>query len=560
VYLTSISAEQKSISNNNVCDVLVKWTIGNQKPDLIEIYFEKDCNSGPGHLVALELIKGKDKPATSATIKVRAPTFGCVMIAPRMLDGTTLKDKQIDDNGVEQYWESFVLLQPITTKVSQGDQEKGCTHRPRILGHSLSWGAIDVWWSKPENYAKFNLYWQEDNGQRHKVVLEETHFRLERAKGGRRYTFAVEGCLDPFLWISSCCSEPSDPEVVDFPEELSYEIPKFGAEASLVAVARSSDNMDVFVTDGAGRVRSTWWDGVWHMWFHLGQKSFAPFTPVSALSRSDDFMDLFAVGIDGRVNLAWWNGNPWREWTPIGNGFFPQYTPVATLSRGSDFMDIFAVGIDGRVYVAWWNGNPWKGWVSVGVEKFAERTPIATLSRNDDHMEIFAVGEDGVVRGCWWDGQWHDWFRLDGSIFPQRAHIASLSRDDDHMDIFCVGEDGILRSNHWDGQWHGWYDLDGAPHFLPGTPITALSRHEDHMEIFAVAADNFVYGRFWDGEWHDWFLLDGHQSSSEFYPAITSISRNEEQMDVFTISRMVDEEFVWSIPFTKSWARWFILD
>jgi hypothetical protein len=561
MYLTFMNPpRQVGLAKNGLCDVLVEWTYGDQLPDLVNVYFSDSCvHDGP--IVGWKQRDPNETHSDSLTIQLRAPTTGFVLLCPILLDGSGPRPEMPNDQGENQFWTDFCVCTQIVTEGTQEDVEKGCQATLNIIATRVVEGGIEVWWNKNHRFDRYELFWRSGNEPEHKVDVEGNYFLLERTREGQTYSFRVRGCIDPFLGVlGGCCSEPSAVVTVQVPQEMGYVIPKFGQDASLVAIARSPDNMDVFAVGPDGQLRSAWWDGNWHMWFRIGDPILVPGAPVAALVRDDDFMDLFAVGRDGQVHVAWWNGNPWRGWASIANGVFPPGSPVGAISRHSDFMDIFVVGFDGKVYQAWWNGNPWRSWFPVGAEVFSHGTPIAALSRNDDHMEIFAVGLDGTVRGNWWDGQWHDWYRLDGALFPQGAHIGVIRRDDDHMDIFAVAEDGALHSNWWDGEWHGWFRLDGEV-FEPGNPLAAQSRHADHMEIFSVSLDRRVYGTWWDGQWQGWFRLTGAPPSDmEFHPPITAVTRNDMQLDVFAILRQEMEEFVFSNWWHGAWNRWFLVD
>jgi hypothetical protein len=93
---------------------------------------------------------------------------------------------------------------------------------------------------------------------------------------------------------------------------------------------------------------------------------FPPGSKISAIARSQNNLDLFVLGNDSRAYSSWWSaGNDWSgvddDWRPIG-GFFP--------SPGTN-LDLFVIGNDGRVYTSWWSpGNDWSGvnddWRSVG--------------------------------------------------------------------------------------------------------------------------------------------------------------------------------------------------
>ncbi|MGH3470463.1 MAG: hypothetical protein ACRDPG_00255, partial [Nocardioidaceae bacterium] len=97
-------------------------------------------------------------------------------------------------------------------------------------------------------------------------------------------------------------------------------------------VARMSNQLDLFVTGNDGRVYTSWWhegsdwSGINDNWSPIGG-FFPQDALVAAVARASDQLDLFVTGNDGRVYTSWWHeGSDWSgindNWRPIG-GFFP---------------------------------------------------------------------------------------------------------------------------------------------------------------------------------------------------------------------------------------------
>jgi hypothetical protein len=82
--------------------------------------------------------------------------------------------------------------------------------------------------------------------------------------------------------------------------------------------------------------------------------------PVDVVARTPDNLDLFIVGGDGRVYTSWWfQGADWSgvndNWRPIG-GFFPAGAPIDAVARSPHNLDLFLVGGGDRVHTSWWSG------------------------------------------------------------------------------------------------------------------------------------------------------------------------------------------------------------
>ncbi|MGM0924777.1 MAG: hypothetical protein ACQEWW_26940 [Bacillota bacterium] len=150
----------------------------------------------------------------------------------------------------------------------------------------------------------------------------------------------------------------------------------FPPGAPVSAVARTPISLDLFVVSNDGRVYTSWWSAGWDWsgindnWKSLGG-FFPPGAPVSAVARTPNNLDLFVVGNDGRVYTSSWSeGSNWSNWRSCG-GFFPPGAPVSAVARTPNNLDLFVVSNDGRVYTSSWSaGSDWSGindnWKSLG--------------------------------------------------------------------------------------------------------------------------------------------------------------------------------------------------
>ena len=189
----------------------------------------------------------------------------------------------------------------------------------------------------------------------------------------------------------------------------------FPLAAPVSSVARTGNNLDLFITGNDGRVYTSWWSagndwsGVADNWRPIG--GFFPVTaPVSSVARTGNNLDLFITGNDGRVYTSWWSaGNDWSgvadNWRPIG-GFFPVTAPVSSVARTGNNLDLFITGNDGRVYTSWWSaGNDWSGvadnWRPIG-GFFPVTAPVSSVARTGNNLDLFITGNDGRVYTSWW--------------------------------------------------------------------------------------------------------------------------------------------------------------
>jgi len=77
-----------------------------------------------------------------------------------------------------------------------------------------------------------------------------------------------------------------------------------------------------------------------------------------SVARTPNNLDLFITGNDRRVYTSWWYAGAWSgvsdNWRSIGGIFLVGERP-ASVARRSNQLDLFITGNDGRVYTEWWN-------------------------------------------------------------------------------------------------------------------------------------------------------------------------------------------------------------
>ncbi len=190
----------------------------------------------------------------------------------------------------------------------------------------------------------------------------------------------------------------------------------FPVGAPITSVSRAPGQLDLFICGNDGRVYTSWWSqgqdwsGVSDNWRSIGG-FFPPGARVAAVARTPDNLDLFVCGNDGRVYTSWWSqGQDWSgvgdNWRSIG-GFFPVGAPLSAVARTGNNLDLFVSGNDGRVYTSWWfaGAADWSGvndsWRSIG-GFFPVGAPLSAVARTGNNLDLFVSGNDGRVYTSWW--------------------------------------------------------------------------------------------------------------------------------------------------------------
>jgi hypothetical protein len=328
--------------------------------------------------------------------------------------------------------------------------------------------------------------------------------------------------------------------------------------APLSAVARTPENLDVFVCGNDGRVYTSWWfngadwSGINDNWRSIGG-FFPAGAPVTAVARKPGQLDLFVCGNDGRVYTSWWTeGQDWSgindNWRSIG-GVFPPGARVSAVARTPDNLDVFICGNDGRVYTSWWfQGADWSGindnWRSIG-GFFPAGAPVSPVARRPGQLDLFVCGNDGRVYTSWWNDS-QDWsgvndnWRSIGGFFPPGAPLAAVARTPDNLDVFVCGNDGRIYTSWWFGgaDWSGindnWRSIGGF--FPAGAPVSAVARTGNNLDVFVCGNDGRVYTSWWFGG-ADWSgINDNWRSIGGFFPAgapVSAVARKPAQLDTF---------------------------
>ena len=249
----------------------------------------------------------------------------------------------------------------------------------------------------------------------------------------------------------------------------------FSPGTEISVLARYDNTLDLFVIGPNGSVYSKWWaeSADWSDWNNIGPVFSADSIPanakLAAVARTPENLDLFVVGSEGRVLHSWWTqDNGWsglKGWGSIGGAFSLNdkktalFTPgmeISAVARSPDNLDVFVPGNDGSVYHSYWyTSEDWSGvndnWGTIpGTEQFSANTKVAALSRSISNLEVFACSADNKLCRSAWD-QKGDWSSSNGSwdliSTPQQpeARVSAIARNPSNVDAFICDSDDRVR-------------------------------------------------------------------------------------------------------------------
>ena len=146
--------------------------------------------------------------------------------------------------------------------------------------------------------------------------------------------------------------------------------------APITAVSRSANKLDVFVVGTDGHVYTAAWEPAftdgWHGWWRIRDAKAPQGGFVGAVCRSTDKLDVFVTDVNGNTLTAAWEPaftDGWHGWWHIRGGKAKPGAPITAVSRSANKLDVFVVGTDGRVWTAAWEPaftDGWHGWWPIG--------------------------------------------------------------------------------------------------------------------------------------------------------------------------------------------------
>jgi hypothetical protein len=102
----------------------------------------------------------------------------------------------------------------------------------------------------------------------------------------------------------------------------------------------------------------------WQGWLPIGNVRAPLGAAVHVVCRSTDKLDLFVTDVDGfPMTAAWEPATGWRGWWNLLGGEAVPGASAYPASRSRDKLDVFVVGFGFRAYAAAWElALGWRGW------------------------------------------------------------------------------------------------------------------------------------------------------------------------------------------------------
>jgi len=155
---------------------------------------------------------------------------------------------------------------------------------------------------------------------------------------------------------------------------------------------------------------------------------------------------------------------------------------------------------------------------------------------------------------------WRNWFQIHNeTVFNQRSPVV-ISRNPNQLDVFKIGFDNAVWTTFWNpaNGWNAWFQIHPETVFDNANGhITAVSRNPEQIDLFTTGFDNAVWTTFWNpaNGWNGWFQIHPETVFNQNTP-VTVISRNPDQLDLFKIGF---DGAVWTTFWNPAngWNGWF---
>jgi len=229
MYIREFTAQQEGPAQGGLCTIRVDWELGDQEPDLVEIYVAPVT----AERAASTRVTPGDKVFRT---QVAAGNFYKVHLCPRLVDDANQVEDQMPDGfGVMHYWESFCLELVVLAKA---EPQAPPPPSDRPVPHITSAGPvrppsgiteIQVFWKSQKPYGFYQIRWAEKGHPEVEVRLAPGagFFTLSPVFSPVIYTFRIQGCNANFLGFSECSAWSGPVEV--------YVESGWGAEVAPVA-------------------------------------------------------------------------------------------------------------------------------------------------------------------------------------------------------------------------------------------------------------------------------------------------------------------------------------
>jgi hypothetical protein len=186
----------------------------------------------------------------------------------------------------------------------------------------------------------------------------------------------------------------------------------------ITAVSRAPGNLDLFALGFDNHAWSTFWSEAtgWSAdWFPLPGRARFDHTAqhIAAVARTANNLDLFVIGPDDRGWSTFWTAAGWSaDWLPLpGQAEFDRDKQhITVVSRAPGHLDLFVLGFDNHGWsTSWRDTDGWsRDWFVLPGEAVFNRgtQQISAVARTQSNFDLFVIGFDNRIWSTFW-GQ-HD--------------------------------------------------------------------------------------------------------------------------------------------------------
>jgi len=265
---------------------------------------------------------------------------------------------------------------------------------------------------------------------------------------------------------------------------------QIASDGTPAAVARTSNNMDVFFRNSSNNLVARYWDSTngWNATALVADGTVVG--DPAAVTRTSGSMDVFYRNSGNNlVALSWNSSTGWNASTLITNGTVAGNPTV--VARSANNMDVFFRSSSGSLVDVFWDST--NGWSLASWALNVQGDPAA-ISRSSSTINVFFRNTSNNLVAHYWDASagWNNGVLIgDGTVAGDPAAVA---RTANNMEVFYRNSNNNLVDAYWSSVT-GWASAAWAD-ALAGDPAV-VARTSGNLDVFFRNSSNQLVDRYW---------------------------------------------------------------
>ncbi|USP73610.1 purine and uridine phosphorylase [Curvularia clavata] len=257
----------------------------------------------------------------------------------------------------------------------------------------------------------------------------------------------------------------------------------FYGNAEVAVISRGEDVLDLFCQSEDGHINALQWingrgwsNGTYGESLPKDTHSFPDRAHITVITRTQQDMNIFVCDADGNVKTLGWNGDSgWTDWESLGQQFSNK-TEISAVAPNADTIEIFARKLNGQAYTTNWTvSSGWKrAWDPIPLRAgISAESKVTVIKPSPETLQLFVRGSDGSIHTCRRSGLQAEWCTSEPvgtQKFLGSVDVAAVTRTDSNVtDLFVSNSQGSGVTVWWTrgrkSNWEEWRTLELSPVF-----------------------------------------------------------------------------------------------